>query len=182
MRIREIAVVLVCVALVPALVQAQHKKKDKKSVPAVLGTARYVYVQAEEGDLYQPGLLNEDRQAIADVEDAIQDWKRYAITANAKEAELVFIVRKGRLASGRLGGTVGTASPYPGQPRTTPTVGGSAEAETGPPDDLLEVKMRNPDGSLSGPIWMRSQPEGLNAPRVPLLRMLRDAVEKDYPQ
>jgi hypothetical protein len=42
--------------------------------------------------------------------------------------------------------------------------------------------MQNPQGESAAPVWERSQPEGLDAPRVPLLRILRDAVEKDYPQ
>jgi hypothetical protein len=181
MRFRRVTILVVCLVLLPALAFAQAKKK-KKSLPAVFGNAHYVYVLAEEGDAFQPGLLNEDRQAIYDVQDGIHDWNRYAMTANVEEAELVFVVRKGRIASGKLGGTVGVGtSPYPGQPRTT-SGGGMAGAETGPPDDLLEVKMRNGDGSLSGPIWIRTQPDGLSRPRVPLLQQLREAVERDYPQ
>ncbi len=146
----------------------------------MFANAHYVYVQAEDGDEYTAGLMGEDRVAIANVQDAIHDWNRYALTANVNEAELVFVVRKGRIASGRVGGTVGVGNPYPGQPPTTRTAG-MAEGETGPPDDLLEVKMRNTDGSLSAPIWIRSQPQGLERPRVPLLEQLRDAVERDYP-
>jgi len=176
MRLRTVVVVLV---LVPALVFAQTKKK-KKAVPAVFGNAHYVYVQAEDGDAYTPGLQNMDLVAIENVQGAIRNWNRYALTSSVNEAELVFVVRKGRLASGRVGGTVGVGQPYPGQPPTTRTAG-MAEAETGPPDDLLEVKMRNTDGSLSAPVWIRTQPQGLERPHVPLMEMLRDAVEKDYP-
>jgi hypothetical protein len=174
------ALVVVAVVL-PTLVFAQTKKK-KKSLPAVFGTARYVYVQAEDGDAFTPGLQNEDLRAITDVQNGIQKWNRYALAANASDAELVFIVRKGRLVSGRLGGTVGAgSSPYPGEPQT-PRAGGLAGGEAGPPDDLLEVRMRLADGGLSGPVWIRSQPEGLNGLHVPLLEQLREAVERDYPQ
>jgi hypothetical protein len=180
MRFRRVMAVVVVLVLLPALAFSQTKKKSKKSVPAVFANARYVYVQAEDGDEYTAGLQDEDRMAIANVQDAIHDWNRYALTASAHEAELVFVVRKGRIAGGRVGGSVGVGNPYPGQPTTTRT--GTAEAEIGPPDDLLEVKMRNTDGSLSAPIWFRSQPEGLDRPRVPLLEQLREAVERDYPQ
>ena len=176
MRFRRVMAVVVVLVLLPALGFAQTKKK-KKSIPAVFANAHYVYVQAEDGDEYTAGLLGEDRVAISNVQDAIHDWNRYALTANVNEAELVFVVRKGRIASGRVGGTVGVGNPYPGQPPTTRTAG-MAEGETGPPDDLLEVKMRNTDGSLSAPIWIRSQPPGLERPRVPLLEQLRDAVEQ----
>ena len=177
---RTVVAVAVVLVLLPALVFAQTKKK-KKSVPAAFSNAHYVYVQAEDGDAYTPGLQNQDRAAIENVQGAIREWNRYALTSSVNEAELVFVVRKGRLASGSVGGTVGVGSPYPGQPPTTRTAG-MAEAETGPPDDLLEVKMRNTDGSLSAPIWIRSQSEGLDRPHVPLMQMLRDAVERDYPQ
>ncbi len=181
MRFRTGMALVVVLVLLPTLVVCQTKKK-KKTVPAVFGNARYVYVMAEQGDAYTPGLLDEDRRAIYDVEGGIQEWHRYALTATPNEAELIFFVRKGRIASGRIGGTVDVGtSPYPGQPRTT-SGGGMAGAEAGPPDDLLEVRMRTPDGSLSGPIWIRSQPDGLSGPRVPLLQQLRDAVERDYPQ
>ena len=180
MKFRTVVAVLVVLVLLPALVFAQTKKK-KKTVPAVFSNAHYVYVQAEEGDAYTPGLQNMDLVAIENVEAAIRNWNRYALTSSVNEAELVFVVRKGRVASGRVGGTVGVGSPYPGQPPTTRTAG-MAEAETGPPDDLLEVKMRNTDGSLSAPVWIRTQPQGLERPHVPLMEMLRDAVEKDYPQ
>jgi len=179
---------IVAVLLVPAVVFAGDKGKKKKSVPAVFGTAKYVYVQAEDGDEYKPGLLPEDRQAIADVEAALRKWNRYTITMKPEDAELIFYVRKGRVASGKVGGTVGTPGgrgqgPFPGQPRNGGLgAGGTLGGEAGPPDDLLEVRMRNTDGEPSAPIWLRSQPDGLNAPGVPLLASLKTAVEKDYPQ
>jgi hypothetical protein len=187
MRFRTVLVV--ALVLLPTLLFAQTKRK-KKTVPAVFNTARYVYVQAEDGDAFTPGLLPEDRQAIADVQDALRDWNRYVLTVKPDEADLVFYVRKGRIASGRLGGTVGspggpgapgTASPFPGQPRPTGP-GTMAGAEAGPPEDLLEVKTRNPDGGTGTTVWERSQSDGLNGPQVPLLRALRDAVERDWPQ
>jgi hypothetical protein len=42
--------------------------------PKTLNNARYVYVTSYDGDEYTPGLLPEDRQAIATVQDAIQKW------------------------------------------------------------------------------------------------------------
>jgi hypothetical protein len=172
--------------LIPAALFAGDKnKKNKKTVPAVFGTAKYVYVQTEDGDVYTPGLFQEDRQAVFDVEDALRKWNRYTLTVNRSEAELVFYVRKGRLASGKLGGTVGTPGqgPFPGQRgpgggRPGLTAGG----EAGPPDDLLEVRMQGGDGQKGAQVWLRSQTDGLNAPRVPLLGQLEAAVERDYPQ
>jgi len=53
--------------------------------------------------------------------------------------------------------------------------------EAGPPEDLFEVCAMNPDGKLSGPLWLRTMPDGLRAPQVTLLEQFRDAVDKAYP-
>jgi|SRR5215472_5332503 len=170
--------IVVALCVVPALVFAVGKK-DKK-VPALFGNAQYVYVESEDGDLYTPGLLQEDRQAIIDVEDSIRAWKRYTLTAKPEDAQLMFIVRKGRVAGGKVGGGVGNPGPVPQPPgqRNPPfvVVGG----ETGPADDLLEVRTVQ-DGKLASQIWFRTQPDGLISPRVPLMKELRDAVDRDYP-
>lgn len=168
--------------------------KDKKpKVPAVFENARYVYVQAEEGDVINPNLFPEDRAAIGNVQDAVRDWKRYAVTLNRREADLVFIVRKGRTAAAQLHGDVGVGNqpPMAGFPNRPPgpnnpngeqtTTGIGMQGEAGPGDDLLRVYTLTPDGKLNGPIWSREIKEGLDAPGVLLVRVLRDAVDKAYP-
>ena len=172
--------------LVPTLLSAQTKKKH--TVPAAFSNARYAWVESMEGDAYKPGLLPEDRQAIFDVEGALRDWNRYALTANRSEADLVFIIRKGRWASGKVGVGVGNPPLAPDPRQRTPigTTGGGVGAdvggEAGPPDDLLEVRTLNSDGTLGVMLWERSLSDGLDAPQVALLVQLRKAVEKDYPQ
>jgi hypothetical protein len=88
----------VALALMLAAPLGLAKDKKKKDLSAVFSTARYVYVQAEDGDVMDPRLFPEDRQAIADVQDMLKDWNRYTVTLSRKDAELVMIVRKGRLA------------------------------------------------------------------------------------
>ncbi|HKD62379.1 MAG TPA: hypothetical protein VKB47_18085 [Terracidiphilus sp.] len=190
---KPIVVILVMSA---PLISAKDKKKH--DLPAVFSTARYVYVQAEDGGEMNPGLLPEDRDAIASVQSAIQDWKRYAITLNRKDADLVFIVRKGRLASARVQGDVGVgtspvavgsypgrnpmADPANGNPnRSGTTEGIGARAEAGPSEDFLRVFALTPDGKLNGPVWSREMKDGLDEPDVLLIRILKDAVEKAYP-
>ena len=176
--------------LLPTLIAAQTKKKP--GTPAAFSNARYAWVESMDGDVFRPGLLPEDRQAIVDVEDALRHWHRYSLTVQRSEAELVFIVRKGRIASVHVGGTVGTAQ-NPGQsPVGGPGSAGTGSAgtgrgvnvggEAGPPDDMLEVYLVNSDGSLGTKIWQRSIPDGLDAPQVTLVAELKKAVEKDYPQ
>jgi hypothetical protein len=172
--------------LLPTLLAAQAKKKH--TVPAAFSNARYAWVETiDERDAFSPGIFPDDRQAIVDVEDALRDWNRYSITTSRSQAELVFVVRKGRLASATLGGTVGvgTAQPYPGQRPTAGTGGTSRGAsvgtEAGAPDDLLEVHLLNSDGTLGAQLWTRSFEDGLQAPQVALIAQLKKAVEHDYP-
>jgi hypothetical protein len=178
--IRIIAIALLLALIIPGF--AKDKKRDKR-VPAMLGTARYVYVEAMDGDQFDPNLLPEDRQAIANVQEAIRKWPRYVLTAQRKDAELIFVARKGRLLGAR--GMVGTGGagmpgqrPYP-QSRGGVALGGGAEA--GPPDDLLEVDAMGPDGHKGTILWRRTLRDGLDGPGVPLVHDLRIAVERDYP-
>lgn len=179
--------ILLLSILIPLVLQAQNKKKHS-DVSSLFDNARYVYVQAQDGDITRPGLYPEDRQAISDVLDGLQAWNRYAVTVNKEHADLVFIVRTGRLVS--LQGHAGIGSPQgqiglPPQNRQSgqlpdgDSVG--AGSEVGPPDDLLEVFATNADGKLIGPIWQREMKDGLDSPSVPLFRQLKAAVERAYP-
>jgi hypothetical protein len=165
---------------------AQAKPKKSNVPPAIFGQAKFVYVETQEGDAFTPGLLPEDRQAIFDVENAIRNWNRYQLTARPDQAELVFVVRTGRLASVGAHARVSTISHSPnsgvGLGNANPqgnSIGGSVEV--GSPDDLLWVYTRNPDGTLSAPIWMKSEPDGLRSHSVPLLEEIRNEVDAAYP-
>ena len=184
--------VVVALALVAPLALAKDKKKH--DVPEMLNTARFVYVAAEDGDIMNPRLFPEDRQAIADVQDEVKDWNKYAVTLNQNEAELMMVIRKGRLVGAQAHGGVGIGSGpelgagYPGsrspadpnsRPGVSTEIGGRAEA--GPPEDLLRVYAVNPDGSRGGLLWTGAMQDGLNAPQVPLVKQLKRDVEKSYP-
>lgn len=187
----------VALALILAAPLGYAKDKKKKDVPAILSTARFVYVQAEDGDVMNPRLFPEDRDAIADVEDGLRDWKRYAVTINSSDAELVMIVRKGRLASAQLYGGVGIGrgpgldGSYPGNRnpadpnnpdggrRTTREIG--ARGEAGPVDDMLRIYSMTPDGRRGALLWSGEMKDGLDAPNVMLLRQFRQEVDRAYP-
>ena len=187
-------VMSVALVLVLAAPLATAKDKKKNDVPALFNNARYVYVQAEDGDMFNPRLIPEDREAIANVEDEIKDWNRYVVVLRPSEAELVMVVRKGRLVAAKVGGGVGVGSrpdlggPYPGgrNPSDPNSRGGvsteiGAGVEVGPPDDMLRVYSVNPDGSRGAILWTGSMQDGLNAPQVLLVKQLKQAVEKAYP-
>lgn len=198
---RFVATITLLLAIASPLALAKDKKPG---LSAVFNTARFVYVQSEDGDIMKPGLYPEDREAIANVEDALRDWNRYVITLNRKDADLVIIVRKGRLVAAQGQGNIALGNPpqiggatYPGHnpagpgntgpgstspDRTASTAEGiGARGEAGPSDDLLRVFMTTPEGKLSGPLWSREQKDGLDAPNVRLLAALKDAVNRAYP-
>lgn len=188
-RFTTIALLLV---LVPTLAFAKKKPK-KPVVPAIFGQAQYVYVEAIDGDQFNPRLYPPDREAIANVERAIREWKRYVLTFNRQDADLVVVVRTGRLAGvqggysrgtipgaqvGQPAGRQGSQTPGARPVSSATTVGG----EVGPPDDLLEVCQFESDGTLSAPLWIRTQHDGLDAPDVTLFKQFKEAVDRAYPQ
>jgi hypothetical protein len=172
---------------------AQSKKKDP-DIPALFRQAHYVYVEAVDGDEFNPRLYPEGRQAIADVGHALQTWKRYVLTIRRQDADLVFVVRKGRLADARVAvgdriGSRGSVSqptdqdPNRDDPARYPNPGTEvgASGEVGSPDDFLFVYAVRPDGSRGARIWMQSRTDGLNTPEMPLFKQIKDAVDKAYP-
>lgn len=179
---------LAVVLLLASTFAPAQKKAKKPIVPEIFDHARYVYVQAVDGEEFNPNLEPADRIAIADVRDALHKWGRYIFTVNRNQAELVFVVRKGRLASAEASGTVGNGGPYPtaggqsaGRQQRGMGTGFGVGGEVGPPDDLLQVCQINADGKLSGPLWMRSYAGGLDAPRLLLFAQFKGDVEKAYP-
>ena len=136
----------------------------------------------------RPGLYPEDRDAISDVQQGIRDWNRYAVAINREDADLIFIVRKGRIAGvqGRVGVSGGSprqpGAPVPGSDPRQDGIGTSvgAAGEVGPPDDLLRVYTQTPDGKLTAHS-SREMKDGLDAPSVLLLQQLKQAVEHAYP-
>ena len=63
---KPLKVIAVLLLLLPALMQAQKKPK-KQIVPAVFAQARYAYVEAVDGYEFDPRVIPEDREAIANI-------------------------------------------------------------------------------------------------------------------
>jgi hypothetical protein len=168
MRSSILGVVIVTII---GLSSAQGQSKKNDEVPRIFLMAHYVYVEAIDGDILNPRVLPENRKAIADLQTALQNWKRYIITAKRREAEIVFVVRKGSLAS--VQGGVGVQ----GGTNQRPGVNAGLGAEVGSPDDLLEAYILNPDESLMGPIWRHYLKDGLDPPEMPLFAQFKKAIE-----
>ncbi len=164
--------------------------------------ARYVYVTAVTGDEFSTRTIPQDRNAIAAVQEAIRKWGRYALTYNPANAELIFVVRTGRIVSGHVGGTLPTVGTGPittspggrvavGRRTTDPNgmpdgpvgPGYGVGGEVGPKDDMLSV-FDGQVGTDGAPLWRQAEPKGLGTAisgvptDVPTLNKLREEVEK----
>ena len=170
---KSLSVLALLLALSSVSLPAQRHSKKNSAPSAAFNNARYVYVRAEDGDITRPNLFPEDREAIGDVMDGIRDWKRYVLVTTPGDADLIFVVRKGRLASvqGTAGGSLGSSVPRvstgsrnPSSVQDPATDDIGARAEVGPPDDMLRVFLPNGDGKRETPIWTGRQDDGLEPP------------------
>ncbi len=156
------------------------KPKNKDDFPKALLNARYVYVEAEDGDINNFRLIPEDRRAIADVEAALRSWNRYNLAFRRSEAEVLFVVRKERIASAKIGGTIGRRTEpgtLPGTTDTQTTEAGRLGAEIGPNEDMLYVYLVNPNGTKFGPLWHEFLKDGLDKPEMPLFQKFKNQVD-----
>jgi hypothetical protein len=168
-----------CAALVICAV-GYSKPKNKDDFPKALLNARYVYVEAESGDIQSFKLIPEDRRAIVDVTDALRSWNRYSLAFRRSEAEVLFVVRKERIASARVGGTIGRGTvpgTAPGTTQTETHEAGTLGAEIGPNEDMLYVYLVKPDGTNFGPVWHQFLKDGLDKPEMPLFQKFKDQVD-----
>ena len=175
------------VVLITSAASAQTPSNKEELVPKAIVNSRYVYVEAWDGDFFNPRLLPEDRRAIADVQDAFRAWNRYLVTVKRREAEILVVVRKGRVVTvnGSVGGNTGSGPgesvPHGGLGSNQPKAEGGDKAGVGPEvagqDDLFFVYLVNDDGSLIGPVWIHHQKDGLDAPGIPLFKQFKESIE-----
>lgn len=157
------------------------------SIPALVLQARYVALGYEtaEGFIAETDFRSfastkvepNDRQAIGNIYDALSKWKRYTITINPADADMLIAVRTGRLASGTGGVRVGTGGidPTTGR-RTSTSIGPVFGAEVGPADDYLAVYQAD-EGREAARLWVATQHDGLVGKNPPLFKNFKDEVE-----
>ncbi|HMG87258.1 MAG TPA: hypothetical protein VK574_16115 [Terracidiphilus sp.] len=181
---KPLKTIILLLVLMPSLATVQAKPKKPYKLPVAFDQARYVYVEAVDGQEFDPRLDPDDRQAIADVDQALDGWKRYVLTIRREQADLIFVVRKGRLATATVGGQVGSGPRGgPSRPANGPIAGNGVAVggEVGPPDDLLEVYLPDPGNARGALVWQRTLADGLNSPQLTLIKQLKDEVERTYP-
>jgi hypothetical protein len=174
------------------------KDKNKGQLPKLVVNAQYVLVTTYCGDPatqpLNPHIMPEDRQAVADVQRALEKWGRYQIAYRPEDAELILVVRTGHMAEGTVGvqghadsgprdqpadissiGGPGTADPC-GTGNTPRGVAPVANADGGDPQDMLALYNVNM-GLDAPPLWRGRRPDGLKLPEMSLVQDLRTKVE-----
>ena len=170
-------------------VHGQGNSKAKPTLSEAFKNARYVYVEAWNGDSMDANITPGDREAIYNLRQQLHEWGRYSTTTDRDHADLVLVVHKAHSNNSSLPADVGVGAPQRPSPRGTipnnPPASGrdvDTDAEIGPPDDQLSVYLLGPSGSRTGPIWQQTQRSGLDAPKVQLFKRLKHDVDTAYPQ
>jgi len=182
--LRTLAILL----LIAAPLLAQDKKRHPY-IPEQFATAKSVYVETRDGGIDNLKLSREDRNAILDTQDAIQDWGRYTLAPARIDADLIFVVYKGKLTRDLPKGSPNANQRNaPGRPPIyNPNDASQTPGSPISPDGLnqekdeLRVYTLDSKGKLQGPLWHSEQENGLQGANCVLLRRLRDDVEKAYP-
>jgi len=182
---------LAILLLITVPILAQDKKR-RPYVPEQFATAKSVYVETRDGGIDNLNLPREDRNAILDTQDAIQDWGRYTLAPARIDADLILVVYRGRfsrdLPNRGPSATQRNAPNSPGRPPVYNPSDASQSSTTGAaPDeparekDDLRVYTLDSKGKLQGPLWHSEQENGLQGSNSLLMKRLRDDVEKAYP-
>ncbi len=87
---RYLILLLAIVCAVPLMAQ------NAKTMPLQVAQARFVMVTTYYGsNITDARISPEDRQAVADVQDAIQKWKHYHLVYEKRNADIIILVHKG---------------------------------------------------------------------------------------
>lgn len=166
--------------LLLVVVPLSMAKDKQQQLPGLVVHAKYVFITTYNGDRFDPNAYPDDRQAARDVRDAIQHWGRYIPVERAQDADLILLVRKGRIAEARPGVRIHAGSrPNPNvDPTQNPnsTLGPEVRVDAGDPLDMLAVYDAS-QGIDSAPLWRGRLQDGLNPPAMRLVQDFRSKVE-----
>jgi hypothetical protein len=130
--------------------------------PARLAQAQYVALGYDLGDRFlaewqgitSDRVTPDEREALRAVREGIEEWGRYVIVERPDQAQLLFVIRKGRRAV--LGGSLPIGTPVGGQPGRS-----SLRSEVSSSGDMLSI--HESDGGQPGfLLWRQTQPNGLS--------------------
>jgi hypothetical protein len=92
MRKQAILGAIVALFLMGTALAGPATDKNVAPFPGTLINARYVYVTSYDGDQFNPGVLPQDRRAIAAVQDAVEKWGKWVVVYKPQEADVVLMV------------------------------------------------------------------------------------------
>ncbi|MBA3913869.1 MAG: hypothetical protein H0X25_08460, partial [Acidobacteriales bacterium] len=90
---KSIATLLSTMILLAAMAFAQSPSHQMQPFPSSLKNAKLVYVTSYDGSEYSPDPLPADREAIASVQKAIQQWGRYVLVYKPAGADMIIAVQ-----------------------------------------------------------------------------------------
>jgi hypothetical protein len=91
-RFWMVAACFIALVAITALAAPNLSTAKVPAFPGTLANARYVYVAAYDGDQFDSNLLPEDRDAIGNVQNAIQKWGKLTIVYRPSEADIIILV------------------------------------------------------------------------------------------
>ena len=182
---------LSAVVVLTATINAKDKKKQV--LPNYVLEAHTVAVIGDPSENISLTNPNDQRRALNDVEQALSTWGRLTLTQNVQEADLVFMVRKGRTPGAVIAGDPNNR-PVIYQPDTsggarigiyagtslspTPVPAGTPGTEAGTSDDLLVVyRGHEQDPFDHSAVWRYSEHDALNPPTVRAVEEFRKAID-----
>lgn len=187
-RIFAVSLLLIC-----AIVATAKDKKKKIVLPEDVLEARTVLVVVDPGAGIAIDAPNANRQALADVENALESWGRFRLVSSEYNADLVISVRKGngKIAQPTIGGVpidnrpvivepTNDANlqnpPPPGiQPLHRPAP--HPQEEVGPPEDMFAVYRGKRENATDYPaVWRFSGKDALRSPGVPAVDAFRKLI------
>jgi hypothetical protein len=86
------AAILILMTAITVLAAPKPSTANVPAFPGTLANAQYVYVASYDGDQFDTNLLPEDRNAIAAVQDAIQNWGKLTLVYQPSQADIIVLV------------------------------------------------------------------------------------------
>ena len=168
-------------------------KPKHHGLPEAFETARTVHVETLDArDITDISLDRQTRNAILDVQDAIQDWGRYSLSRSRHEADLILVLYKGHLRSNTSETptlTIPRSSNSPVNRNPVQNPADASEASNGSSSsegldlekDELKVYTLDSSGKLKEILWHNESARGLDAPNLMLLKQLEHEIDRTYP-
>ena len=119
---------------VMALSWLAYSQHGFKPLPKLVVQAKYVLVTTYQGyNLASPNVMPDDREAVVAVQNAIKRWGKYELAYKPEDADLILLVRKGRIVATQPQVRLGKSSTKPLE------VSGAAPVNAGDARDMLAM-------------------------------------------